>query len=99
MRMLQTRGRSDLSQESFAAERRAEIRMQNLYGDVAIVFEIVCQIHRRHAAGADLAIDAITISHRSGESLYWGFDVRVRHLGSVVCVDTITMVRPEGEEV
>jgi hypothetical protein len=39
---------------------------------------------------------AVTISHGGGKSLYSIFDNHVRHLGSVVCVDTITMVRPAG---
>jgi hypothetical protein len=39
---------------------------------------------------------AVTISHGGGKSLYSVFDNQVRHLGSVVCVDTITMVRPAG---
>ena len=33
--------------------------MQHLDGDVAIVLEIMSEIHRRHAARAELTLDAI----------------------------------------
>ena len=41
VRMLQPRGRPDLAQKALAAERRAEIGVQDLDGDVAIVPEVV----------------------------------------------------------
>ena len=51
--MLQPCGRADLGEESLAAERRSEIRTQDLDGDVAIVPEIVRDVHGRHPARAD----------------------------------------------
>ena len=49
----------DLAQEPLTAERGAELGMQHLDGDVAIVLEIVREVDGRHAAGAELALDAI----------------------------------------
>ena len=42
-------------------KRRTEIRMQHLDGDVAIVLEIVREVDRRHAARAELALDAVAV--------------------------------------
>ena len=38
--------------------------MQYFDGDIAIVFEIVREIDSGHAAGAEFAVDAITIGER-----------------------------------
>jgi hypothetical protein len=65
--MLQPRCGLDLSQESFASERGSELLMQNLDRHVAIVPQVTRKIHRGHSAGAELALDAIAVWHRSGE--------------------------------
>src|SRR4029079_3468125 len=36
-----------------------ELGVEDLYGDVAVMLEIVRQVDRRHPAGAELALDAI----------------------------------------
>ena len=59
VRMQKLRSRLDLAQESLATERRAEIGMQRLDGDVAIVLEIVREIDGGHAARAELTLDAV----------------------------------------
>ena len=59
--MLQARGGADLAQEPLAAERRAEIGMQHLDGHVAIVLEVVREVDRGHAAGAEFALDAVAV--------------------------------------
>jgi hypothetical protein len=38
--------------------------MQDFDGDVTIVFEIVREIDRRHAARAELALDPIAVGQR-----------------------------------
>jgi hypothetical protein len=43
--------------------------MQNFYCDIPVVLEIVSEIHRRHAARAKLALDAVTVSERFPQSL------------------------------
>src|SRR6185437_13839523 len=69
VRMLQPRGGAYLAQEPIGTECGTEIRMQHLDRDVAIVLEIVSEIHRRHAAGAKLALDPIPLGQRGGEQL------------------------------
>ena len=59
--MRQPRGELDLAQESLAAERGGEVRMQHLERDVAAVFDVVREIDRRHAADAQLAADPIAV--------------------------------------
>jgi hypothetical protein len=68
------RRRLDLGEEPFAAEGCAEVRMEYLDGDVAIVLDIVREIHGRHAAGTEFTLDAISLGERCRESL-----CRVRH--------------------
>ena len=65
--MLQLRGRLDLAQEPLGAERGAEVGMQHLDRDVAIVLEVVREVDGRHAAGAELALDAVAVGKRGGE--------------------------------
>ena len=64
VRMLQPRGRTDLAQEPLATERRAEVGMQHLDGDIAIVLEIMGEIHGGHAARAEFAFDAVVAGER-----------------------------------
>ena len=47
--MLQARRSADLGQESFAAEGRVEIGVQDLDCDVAVVLEIVREVDGGHA--------------------------------------------------
>ncbi len=79
VRMLQTRRRADLGEEPLAAERRAELGMEDLDGDVAVVLQVVREIHGRHAAGAELALDAIALGE-CGRQIFQ----RVCHSGAVV---------------
>ena len=69
MRVLQTCGGADLAQEPFAAKRRAQVGMQHLDRDIALVLEVVREIHRRHAAGAKFALDAVPVRERHTEAL------------------------------
>ena len=68
VRMLQRRRRLDLHQESVGAEHRGEFRLQHLDRDLAIVFQIFGEIDRSHAAGAELALDAVAARKGGGEA-------------------------------
>ena len=68
VRMLQFRRRLDLGQESLGTERRAKVGVQDLDGDVALVLEIMREIHCGHPAGPDFALDAIAVGDGGGES-------------------------------
>ena len=54
-------GELDLAEEALAAERRGEVLVEDLDGDVAVVLEVVGEVDGRHAAGAELALDAVAI--------------------------------------
>ena len=69
MRMLQSRRSADLAQEALGAQRRAEVGMQHLDGNVALMLEVVGQIHRGHAAGAEFTLDAISVGERCSEPI------------------------------
>ena len=68
VRMLQFRRRLDLAQEPLGAECRAEIRMQDLDGDIAFVLEIVREENSGHTAGAKFAVDAVAVGECAGEA-------------------------------
>ena len=64
VRVSQPRREPDLAQESLAPERLRELRLEHLERDVAIVLEVVREVHGRHAAGAELALDAVAVGER-----------------------------------
>ena len=65
--MLQIRGDLDLGEEAFDAEHRSELGFQDFDGDATIVAHVAREIDRRHAAGADLALDVIPAGQGSRE--------------------------------
>jgi hypothetical protein len=73
--MRQTRGHLDLAQEPLAAERGCEVCVECLEGDVAAVFYVVREVHRRHAANAELTLDAVAVSESAAEfGIRWSSD-------------------------
>ena len=66
--MLKPRCCPDLGQKSFGSESRAEIGMEHLYRDVAIVPDVMGDIHGGHAALSDFAVYAIAIRQCFSES-------------------------------
>ena len=71
VRMIQPRRDLDLAQEALAADRRGNLRLQDLDRDLPPVLDVVGQVDGGHAAGADLGLDAVAIGRgcrRPGES-------------------------------
>ena len=66
--MLKPRGGADLGQESLCSESRAEVGVEHLYRDVAIVPDVMGDIHGCHAALSDFALYAISIGQCFSES-------------------------------
>ena len=62
--MLQSRGRADLREEPLASEGRAEVGVQHLDRDVAIVPDVVREVHCRHPTRAQLSHDAVAVGER-----------------------------------
>ena len=65
--MLQVGGGLDLGEEPLGAEDGGELGVQHLERDLAVVLEVVGEVHRRHAARAELALDAVAVGERGGE--------------------------------
>jgi len=59
VRVLQLRGNADLAQEAIPAKQRGEFLAENLDRDIAIVFDVVREIHGGHATGAEFTLDAV----------------------------------------
>ena len=57
--MVETRGDLDLAQEALGTERRSELRPQHLDRDVAVVLDVVGEIHGGHPAPAKLPLDGV----------------------------------------
>ena len=66
--VLQVGGGLDLAQEPFGADHGGEFGAEDLYRDVAVVFEITREIDRGHAALPELALDGVAVCEGSGES-------------------------------
>ena len=70
VRMLQVGRDPDLGQEAFDAEHGAEFRVEHLDGDRAVVADVVRQVDRGHAAGANLAVKSVAIVQRRREPVH-----------------------------
>ena len=70
MWMLEDCGRPDLGQESLAPQNRRQLGPQDLHRHPSPVLEILGQIHRRHATGADLALHLVTVGEGGSEAVY-----------------------------
>jgi hypothetical protein len=67
VRVLQVGGGLDLFQKPFRTDHRRELRPQHFHCDLAIVFEVVREIHRGHPARAELALDAVAVAQGGGQ--------------------------------
>ena len=67
--MLEVRGNSDFLEKPRCAEVDAELGIQNLERNRAIVAQIVCLIHDRHTTASDLALDPVSAGQRGIELL------------------------------
>jgi hypothetical protein len=58
--MAQSRRDPDLAEKPVGADGTSELRIEHLEGDLPTVANVVGEIHRRHSATADLALDVVT---------------------------------------
>ena len=65
--MLQVRGGPDFGEEPLGADHRGQLGAQHLERDLAVVLEVVRQVDRRHAALAQLPLEAVAVGERGGE--------------------------------
>jgi hypothetical protein len=66
--MLQAGGGLDLAEEPVHADDSAQLRMQDLDGDLAVVLQVLGEIHGGHAALTKLAVETVTVAQRRGEA-------------------------------
>ncbi len=67
VRMLEIRCDLDLRKEALDAQHGPQLGAQHLECDAALVPNVARKIHGRHAAAADLTIDAVTARQRCVE--------------------------------
>src|SRR4030095_12767012 len=70
--MLQGGGGLDFPHKPVGSDDRRELRPENLYRYLPVVLEILGEIHRRHAALAQLPLDAVAVSEGCRKSLVDG---------------------------
>ena len=87
--MLELGRELDLALKSLRAERRGEVRVQDLEGDGPVVVLVDREIHRRHAAATELSLDAVP----SGEILAKSFD-RIGHSAKLGVTRPYSRSRP-----
>ena len=108
--MLQVRGDLDLGEKALDAEHRAELRLEHLERDLAVVLDVAREVDGRHAAGADLALDLVPASepavqllireHASGKVRRKEPDAerRARHDGSMDVASTRRNARCRADQ-
>src|SRR4051794_16034133 len=72
----------DLAGEALRAERRADLRTKHLDGDLSLVLQVLGEIHGRHPARANLALDRVPlgerVAQRFGDGARGGLAVRAK---------------------
>jgi hypothetical protein len=58
---MKVRGHLDLREEPLGADDRAELGIEKLERDVAVMPDVAGEIDRCHSSGADLTLDSIPI--------------------------------------
>jgi hypothetical protein len=58
---LEVGGELDLGQEALGADAGGGLGPEHLEGDAAVVAYVLGQVDGRHAAGADLAVEAVAV--------------------------------------
>ena len=69
LRVLQLRRDADLSLEALSADGRRGVRMEHLHGDRAVVSQILGEVHGRHAAPAELALERVAVRESCAKAL------------------------------
>ena len=60
--MLQPGGQADLAEKPLRAERRGELRTEDLEGDETVVLAVAREIHGGHPALAKLPLDQVALA-------------------------------------
>jgi len=68
VRVLQLRDDVDLAEKAFRTQGVREVRPQHLDSDMAIVLDVLRQVHGGHAALPQLPLDPVAVGQRRGEA-------------------------------
>ena len=71
--MVQIGGGRDLAQEALGPEGVDQLGAEHLHGYLALVLEVVREVHRSHPTCAELAVKAVAVSEGALQS---GLEVR-----------------------
>ena len=96
--MLQVGGGLDLAQEPLGADDGGQLGPQHLERHLAVVLQVLGQVHRGHAARAELPLDAVAVGERRrrGGSVILCFPIFA--LSSVNQLSTTTTCPAPGAE-
>jgi len=67
--MVQPGGDLDLAQEPVGAQRLRQLGPEHLYRHLAVVSQVLGQIHRRHAPLAQLPLEAVAVGQGAGQAI------------------------------
>ena len=62
--MGQAREHLDLASEALGSERRAEVRVKHLHGNVTAVLDVPGEMHCCHPATAQLVLESVSLGER-----------------------------------
>ena len=62
MGMLESGGDANFTLKAFRPEHRCQVRVEDLERNLAVMLDIVCQVHGGHATPAQLALEQVPIS-------------------------------------
>src|SRR2546422_3796586 len=65
--MSEARRDLDLPQEPLGADRGCELAPEHLDRHLAVVLPVLREVHGRHAAATELAVNGVTVRERRGE--------------------------------
>ncbi len=68
MGMIERGSDPDLAGESIGAEHRSQLGPEHLDRDFAAMLQVLCQVHGRHPAPAELALDGVAAGESSAEA-------------------------------
>ncbi len=67
--MCEIGGRLDLLDEPLSAQHGCQLGPQHLHGHLAVVFQVLGEIDRCHPAGADFALEGVTVREGDHETI------------------------------
>ena len=67
--MLQLRRDLDFPKESFPAEHRRQLRMEDFDRDLAVVLHVLGEIDRGHPAAAQLPLDRVSVGQGGAQTI------------------------------